>query len=209
MRAPRPPAEPGGPLCILLIALCAASTAASVPCTELQPGQYVCTAPPIDPATQQPVGCRPNNTAPTLCQPVPGVTCDAPGPPNSTSSPVVFERDVPCRWTNGCAGVGRRSVAALLIGACSYQFTTTLLLSIYGGMFGLDRFYLGYPALGLLKLSTFGFFLFGQLVDIILIALQIVGPADGSYYVIALYGPRATRVGLTNSTYYYDTAAAT
>lgn len=55
-------------------------------------------------------------------------------------------------------------------------------------MFGADRFYLGYPAMGLLKLCTLGFMFFGQLIDIILIATQIVGPADGSAYVIPYYG---------------------
>ena len=62
------------------------------------------------------------------------------------------------------------------------------MLSIFLGMFGADRFYLGYPALGLLKFSTLGFFFLGHLLDIILIASQIVGPADGSHYVIDYYG---------------------
>ena len=56
------------------------------------------------------------------------------------------------------------------------------------GMFGVDRFYLGYPAMGLLKFSTLGFFFIGHLVDIILIATQSLGPADGSHYVINYFG---------------------
>ncbi|PNF36033.1 hypothetical protein B7P43_G12757 [Cryptotermes secundus] len=63
-----------------------------------------------------------------------------------------------------------------------------MLLSIFLGMFGADRFYLGYPAIGLLKFCTLGFMFLGQLVDIILIATQVVGPADGSHYVIPYYG---------------------
>lgn len=47
-------------------------------------------------------------------------------------------------------------------------------------MLGADRFYLGYPALGLLKFSTLGFFFLGQLLDIILLAGGALGPADGS-----------------------------
>lgn len=68
-------------------------------------------------------------------------------------------------------------------------------------MFGIDRFYLGYPAIGLLKLCTLGFMFFGQLVDIILIATQVVGPADGSNYVIPYYGARIQNSRSDNFTY--------
>ena len=62
------------------------------------------------------------------------------------------------------------------------------MLSIFLGMFGADRFYLGHPAIGLLKFSTLGFFFLGHLLDIVLIASQVVGPADGSHYVISYFG---------------------
>ena len=66
-----------------------------------------------------------------------------------------------CNWTN------------------RYHFDTALLLSVFLGMFGADRFslkvllniqfvvrfYLGYPAVGLLKFSTLGFFFIGHLVS--------------------------------------------
>ena len=61
---------------------------------------------------------------------------------------------------------------------------------------------LRYYAIGLLKFCTFGFFLLGQLVDIILIATQTVGPADGSDYMIAMYGPMLSRVHIENHTHY-------
>lgn len=68
-------------------------------------------------------------------------------------------------------------------------------------MFGLDRFYLGYYGIGCLKLFTLGFMFLGQLVDVILIATQIVGPADGSSYIIPFYGPKLTIVRSDNFTY--------
>ena len=61
---------------------------------------------------------------------------------------------------------------------------------------------LRYYAIGLLKFCTFGFFLLGQLVDIILIATQTVGPADGSDYLISQYGPILNKVGMENHTFY-------
>lgn len=82
-----------------------------------------------------------------------------------------------------------------------YSFETALLLSVFLGMFGADRFYLGYPAIGLLKFCTLGFMFLGQLVDIILIATQVVGPADGSYYVIPYYGAGIEVVRSNNWTY--------
>lgn len=73
-------------------------------------------------------------------------------------------------------------------------------MSIFLGMFGIDRFYLGYPAIGLLKFCTFGFMFLGQLVDVILIATQMVGPADGSAYIISYYGPVLSVIQRDNTT---------
>ncbi|KXJ24009.1 TM2 domain-containing protein CG10795 [Exaiptasia diaphana] len=82
-----------------------------------------------------------------------------------------------------------------------HSYQTALLLSIFLGMFGIDRFYLGYPAIGLLKFCTLGFFFLFQLIDILLIASQVVGPSDGANYVIDYYGARLIKVSYNNDTY--------
>lgn len=145
-------------------------------CEELLPGQYRCNQSlGIDPTTQSIIGCKPSHTVEVTCKLAPGIKC-------SDSDDGKFKKIEPCQYTNG------------------YDHTTALLLSVFLGMFGIDRFYLGYPAIGLLKLCTLGFFFLFQLVDVILIALQIVGPADGSGYVIDYYGPRLLHITRNNET---------
>jgi len=152
-----------------------------VDCSKLLPGQYICDKyPDIDNSTQQPRNCqRETGKAPKAlrCQAAPGLICQR---VNQSSvyeesdfdgvTQDEFYMDADCKWTNG------------------YHFDTALLLSVFMGMFGADRFYLGYPALGLLKLSTLGFFFLGHLLDVILIATQVVGPADSSHYIISYFG---------------------
>lgn len=60
--------------------------------------------------------------------------------------------------------------------------TTALFLSIFVGELGIDRFYLGYIGIGLLKLFTVGCFGILWLIDIINIATGNLQPADGSGY---------------------------
>ena len=72
------------------------------------------------------------------------------------------------------------------------------------GLVGADRFYLGYPALGLLKLLTIGWCGVGYAIDIILISLQVIGPSDGSDYAVPLNGPLRRPVSLGNATYFVE-----
>lgn len=169
-------------VCALLLSIasiCAAYGAFEANCSMLQMGQYSCAPPEIDPATQQPKTCGPDNLARVVCTAADGIVCK-----NGTGiGRDTFEKAIACRYTNG------------------YSFETALLLSVFLGMFGVDRFYLGYPAIGLAKFCTLGFMFLGQLVDIILISMQVVGPADGSHYVISYFGPCLRFLGVDNETY--------
>ena len=60
--------------------------------------------------------------------------------------------------------------------------TTALILSILLGGIGVDRFYLGYTGMGILKLLTGGCFGILWLIDINNIATGKLQPADGSGY---------------------------
>lgn len=57
---------------------------------------------------------------------------------------------------------------------------TALFFSSFTGVLGVDRFYLGYTALGIFKLLTAGIW---ALIDLIRIAVDSIRPADGSPWV--------------------------
>ncbi|CAJ1059604.1 TM2 domain-containing protein 1 [Xyrichtys novacula] len=153
-------------------------------CDDLKLGQYLCKDPKIDESTQEPETCK-DMTAWVECLPAPNISCRL---SNGTEfrfsgEEVGFNKTIPCRNVSG------------------YSYKVAVALSLFLGWLGADRFYLGYPALGLLKFCTVGFCGIGTLIDFILIAMQIVGPADGSDYIVDYYGARLTRLSITNETY--------
>lgn len=77
-----------------------------------------------------------------------------------------FKRKLPCSFTTG------------------KRWETALILSITLGGFGADRFYLGYWREGLGKLFSFGGLGVWTIVDIILISVGYVAPADNSLYIL-------------------------
>jgi hypothetical protein len=59
------------------------------------------------------------------------------------------------------------------------DWLVAVVLSALLGTLGIDRFYLGYVALGVLKLITFGLCGIWWLIDLILIAVGSLNDADG------------------------------
>ncbi|CAI4228823.1 unnamed protein product [Auanema sp. JU1783] len=142
-------------------------------CVSLNPFQYKCDPPEISLETQQASSCQPDNSVIVVCETVPGLSCI--GQLNGTQ---IFTRKIP--------------------NSCFYDahvpHSTALLLSIFLGFFGLDRIYLGYYAIGLFKMFSLGGLFIIWITDVVLIALQILLPSDGTNYYMPYYGPRSIPV---------------
>lgn len=63
-------------------------------------------------------------------------------------------------------------------------------LSVFLGVFGIDRFYLGYAFLGVIKLVSLGGCFIFAMMDIVLLATGWLPPADGSDFMLQSAGPR-------------------
>ncbi|XP_041133835.1 TM2 domain-containing protein 1 isoform X2 [Polyodon spathula] len=146
-------------LCFLFYRICSTLDAVSAGevenCSELRLGQYKCDPPKINHTTQEPEDCS-SFAARVPCFPAPNISCrDYKGTEiNFNGSQIGFYKHIPCRNVNG------------------YSYKVAVALSLFLGWLGADRFYLGYPALGLLKFCTVGFCGIGSLIDFMLISMQ-------------------------------------
>ncbi|KAK6743880.1 hypothetical protein RB195_010899 [Necator americanus] len=150
-------------------------------CDSLRSFQYACEPPAINVDTQQPVNCNEDNSVTVTCKVAGGISCR--GLLNGTR---FFQLQVP--------------------NSCSYNahihHSTTLLLSIFFGFLGIDRMYLGYYAVGIMKMLSLGGLFVLWLIDVVLIALQLLQPADGSRYIMNYYGPHVSPLRFDASTNY-------
>jgi hypothetical protein len=92
------------------------------PCSSLLLGQYKCSQPQIDHVKQTAVNCLSNGTVMVPCFPATNVICEEKTFDGKT---IAFYKEAQCRYVT------------------NYHYQTAVLLSIFLGIFGIDRIYLG------------------------------------------------------------------
>lgn len=147
-------------------------------CSSLRIGQYRCAIPKIDPLKQNKINCTKEGFIKIACYPAKNIICE-----NKifNGNTVGFHQRLKCRHVT------------------NYNYQTTVLLSIFFGIFGIDRIYLGYYSIGVVKACTFGYMFIGYLIEMLLIITQNLGPADGSKYLIDYYGQILYSYTLSNN----------
>eukprot|EP00035_Acanthoeca_spectabilis_P025683 m.459451 g.459451 ORF g.459451 m.459451 type:complete len:206 (+) comp21750_c0_seq1:93-710(+) len=188
---------------VAVLIACLFGRAVAIECSALFPAMYCCVRPPVDPRTQSYAGCTSSRYVTSRCYARDGVECITAGIAQTYTSAdadgdhveacegafynvsdTIFNTSTPCAYINPDK---------------LYKFWVATTLSVFLGPLGLDRFYLGYYAIGLAKLSTAGFLCLGWVIDIILISLQIVTPADGTDYFMGFYESRFTGLSTPGS----------
>ncbi|GMR43166.1 hypothetical protein PMAYCL1PPCAC_13361, partial [Pristionchus mayeri] len=101
------------------------ANASVIDCTKLHPYQFQCQYYVLTDGTEQPIHCNPDNTVSVQCMiDLPGYVCEG--------STINFTYNLP----DGCRFGSKTNHA------------TTMLLSLFFGLLGLDRFYPGYYTIG-------------------------------------------------------------
>ncbi|CAG5099236.1 Oidioi.mRNA.OKI2018_I69.XSR.g16369.t1.cds [Oikopleura dioica] len=171
-------------ICFLL------AIASALECRNLRKNQFICELPPIDLETQEYAGCPREEQLRLRCAPLKGINCTEDGGQEKQFNGTVFSESIqvfaPCRWTN------------------RKYYATAVVLSIFLGVFGIDRFYLGYPVIGLIKLSTCGMAGIGAFIDFILILLHFLGPSDGSALIVPWHGFRPNYISASSNETYFE-----
>jgi len=168
-------------ICFLL------AIAAALECRHLRKNQFICELPQIDIATQEYAGCPREEKLRLRCAPHKGINCTEDSGLERQFDGSSFAESIeifaPCRWTN------------------KKYYATAVVLSIFLGILGIDRFYLGYPVIGLIKLCTCGMAGIGAFVDFVFILLHFLGPSDGSALIVPWHGFRPNYLS-SNETYF-------
>lgn len=109
------------------------------------------------------MNCSESRRVGVVCRAMAGVRCEGERQ---------FVRPMPCRYVTGS------------------RFDVAMGLSVFLGIFGIDRCYLGYPVAGAIKLFTLGGAFILAMMDVVLLATGWLQPADGSDFLLQPNGPR-------------------